>query len=81
MARYILLRVAERHNIVVNFEPKPFKGNWNGSGCHTNYSTKQMREDNGLKFINQAIERLEKKHDIHMKYYGSGNEERMTGEH
>ena len=81
MARYILLRVAEKHNIVVNFEPKPFKGNWNGSGCHTNYSTKQMREDNGLKFINQAIKKLEKKHDIHMKHYGSGNEERMTGEH
>ena len=29
----------------------------------------------------RKIERLEKKHDIHMKYYGSGNEERMTGEH
>ena len=81
MARYILLRIAEKHDIVVNFEPKPFQGDWNGSGCHTNYSTKRMREDNGLELIIKAIKKLEQKHNEHMKLYGSDNEKRMTGNH
>ena len=81
MARYILLRVAEKYNIIVNFEPKPFQGDWNGSGCHTNYSTKRMREDNGLELIIKTIKKLEQKHNEHMKLYGSDNEKRMTGNH
>jgi len=80
-ARYLLQKVAEKHNMNVTFEPKPFKGDVNGSGCHTNYSTKQMREENGFTIINEAILSLGEKHNEHMKVYGSGNKQRMTGLH
>jgi len=81
MARYIMQRVCEDFGAIVSFHPKPKMGDWNGAGCHTNFSTKAMREDGGFEVILAAIKKLAAKHDEHIRVYGEDNEKRLTGAH
>merc|ERR1719492_268023 len=81
ISRYLMIRVCESLGVNVTFDPKPMTGDWNGAGCHTNYSTAPMRAAGGYAEIINAIEKLAAKHDEHIKVYGEGNERRLTGAH
>ena len=80
VARFFLNKITEKHNCCVSFHPKLF-AEWNGSGGHTNFSTKQMRETNGLTYIVEACEKLAEKHNEHIAVYGIDNNKRLTGNH
>lgn len=82
MARYIMLRVTESHECVCSFEPKPREGgDWNGAGCHCNFSVKPMRDDGGYPVIIKVCEAFGKVVKEHITEYGDDNDKRLTGKH
>ena len=61
MLRYLLTRLKfEKHNVIPNFEPKPVE-NENGSGCHMNLGTIQMRYEKDKTNLMKTAETMCKK--------------------
>jgi glutamine synthetase len=80
MTRYFLYKISEKYNYGIDLHPKPIqKGEWNGSGLHTNFSTDKMRNDGNEKYFMSLFNAFEVRHEAHIKAYGSDNNLRLTG--
>ncbi|HYC70895.1 MAG TPA: glutamine synthetase beta-grasp domain-containing protein [Opitutaceae bacterium] len=87
VARYIMARLCEKYEVDIEWRCKPIRGafdaplDWNGSGMHSNFSTKHMREVGGKAYFEKLMAAFAKNMDEHIAVYGPENHLRLTGLH
>ena len=81
VARYLMARLCEKYEIDFQLHCKPIKGDWNGSGMHTNFSTKHLREVGGKEYLESLMKAFENNIAAHIDVYGPDNHLRLTGLH
>ncbi|MBP88569.1 MAG: glutamine synthetase [Planctomycetaceae bacterium] len=81
LSRFLLHRNAESFGVSIELHPKPVMGDWNGSGCHTNFSNTAIRDQGGEALIRSICDKFAKAHKDDIGEYGSDNEQRLTGLH
>ena len=81
IARYILERVGERYGVRTNLDPKPVKGDWNGSGMHANFSNSLLRNSGKKEDYDRVCKSFGNFIQEHIAVYGEGNWKRLTGLH
>ena len=81
VARYLLERLCEKYDVDVEWHCKPIKGDWNGSGMHSNFSTEYMREKGGKEYFEKLMAAFDKTKNEHIAVYGPDNHLRLTGLH
>jgi glutamine synthetase len=81
MGRYLLNRLCESYGIDIEYHCKPIQGDWNGSGMHSNFSTKYMREVGGKEYFEALMAAFDKYKNEHIAVYGPDNHLRLTGLH
>jgi glutamine synthetase len=81
IARYLMARLCEKYEVDFVLYCKPIKGDWNGSGMHTNFSNKYIREVGGKDYLESLMDAFERNIDEHIAVYGPDNHLRLTGLH
>lgn len=81
VARYLLERIGEEYGVRINLDPKPVKGDWNGSGMHANFSNTTLRTCGSKETFEAICEAFRPVVDEHINVYGENNDERLTGAH
>ena len=74
-------RVAEKYGMSINWEPKPVKGDWNGSGMHANFSNTVLRTCGSKEVYDSICQAFEPRIKSHIDVYGADNDQRLTGLH
>ena len=83
VARYLMERVGEEHNVRINLDPKPVSGDWNGSGMHANFSDTTLRTCGSEEMYGKICKAFGTDEAIqrHIDVYGDDNHLRLTGAH